>query len=125
MSYQEIRNAARTMIDNTISGYTEMANAFDIEQNTDRELSKGYVVYWGESTNVTGPTRKVAFNASLNVVLTNSVAVRVTDDVAPQIDTLYADIELIIRKFLNDQFLGIPTIIRGVKAPYISNNAYL
>ncbi len=121
MIYKDIRNATLTRL-NTIlaSDYTELTNVFDIEQNTDRELFKGYLARWGEGHPVAGPTRKVAYNHVLEIALTKAVSVRESDDVAPEADDLYTDVETVITSFLDDQCVGIPDKIRGFKAPSVS-----
>ncbi len=121
MIYRDIRNAALTRLSSLLDvDYMELTNVFNIEANTDRELSKGYLARWGEGHNVLAPTRKVGYNHALEIALTKAVSVRESDDVAPEADLLYDDVETVIKSFLDDQCLGLPLIIRGLKAPSIS-----
>ena len=120
MIHQDIRQAVLTKLGTLLSTYNEITNVFDIEENTERELLKGYAVKWGEGSPATSHCRTVGFNQTLSIVLTNAVNVRESDNNAPLADTLYNDIETIVINFLNDQLLGIPNKIRGLKAPYVS-----
>ena len=120
MIHQDIRQATLTNLATLLPTYNEITNVFDIEENTDRELIKGYVVRWGEGSPASSHCRTVGFNHTLSIILTNAVNVRESDNNAPLADTLYNDIETIVTNFLNDQLLGIPDKIRGLKAPYVS-----
>jgi len=118
MGLQDIRQAAITRLETLLagSGYKELHHVFDVEKNTDRVLAKGYGVRWGEGVTGRGPTRKVPIDARLTVIFTNSVESRYDDDIAPNIDALYGDIDTVIASFFNDTFLGIPDKIRGIRS---------
>lgn len=115
MSLKTIRTAAITRLSTLLTGYRELSNVFSIEDNSERDLEKGYTVVWGEGLPAIAETRKYGLNSSLIVVLTNCVETRSADNVAPQVNDLYDDVDSIIKSFLDATFLGIPNTIRGIR----------
>lgn len=122
MSLQNIRQAAITRLETLLagSGYKELHHVFNVEQNNERVLAKGYGVRWGEGVTGRGPTRKVALDKRLTVIFTNAISARHDDNFAPDVDALYAEIESVIASFFNDTFLGIPDQIRGIRSVNIA-----
>lgn len=120
MSLKDIRQALITRIGTVLPTYSRLENVFDIEQNSDRLLNKGYAVRWGEGLPATGPTRKVAYNSRLILSLTNLVETRASDNSSTLVDEIYADVETVIGSVLNATYLGIPSKMRGVPNATIS-----
>lgn len=115
MSMHDIREAAISRLQTLLPTYAELHNVFNIEENTERDLEKGFAVLWGIGNTVPGCTRKVSFEHTLTVKLTNAVSVRSMDNVAPEVDDLYNDIDNVVKSFCNHTFLGIPDILKGFR----------
>ena len=120
MSFGDIRTAAVTRLGTILSGYKEIKNPFDYEDNEERTLKKGYGVKFGEGLGVDGATRKVTLNSTLTVGLTKALSVRVADENAPEVGALYTDVDTVIASFFNDTYLGVPSKMRGIKRCSVS-----
>jgi len=113
MSFGDIRNAANTRLASLLTSYTELYNVFDIEDNEPRSLEKGYAVRFGEGLPALACTRQVGFETRLEVVLTNSLPVRLSDGQAPTVSTLYTDVDSVVASFFNDTYLGVSQHFKG------------
>ena len=121
MSMKLIRQAAITRLSSLFPTHKEFINVFNIEDNPDTILLKGYGARWGEGLNAESPTRRVGFNSTLLIFLTYGINVREDDLNASQIDFFYDDIDTIIKDFFDQTMIGIPNVIRGLKRPTIQS----
>jgi len=120
MSFEDIRAASITRLATILSTYKEIKNPFDLEDNEERTLVKGYAVRFGEGQQAQGETRKLRYSSNLRVGLTKGLSVRISDSEAPDIGTIYADVETVLASFFNDTFLGIPEKLQGFTSSSIA-----
>jgi hypothetical protein len=118
---KEIRQASLTRLASLLPTYKEMINVFDIEDNPDTILQKGYNVTWGECLPADSPTRKLGFNSILRVTITNSVDIRAIDNIASQVNDIYDTIDTIIVSFFDQTMLGVPNKMRGFRRVNIAS----
>lgn len=121
MSMKLIRQAALTRLTTLLPTYKQFINVFDIEDNPDTLLYKGFTATWGECLPADSPTRRVGFNSNLKVTLTNALDMRDHDISASQVDDLYDTIESIVKSFMDQTMIGIPNVIRGIRRVNIAS----
>lgn len=121
MSMKIIRQAALTRLTSLLPIYKELINVFDIEDNPDTLLEKGFNVVWGECLPADSPTRRLGFNSTLTVTLTNAVDVRGIDNIASQVNDIYDTIDAILVSFFDQTMLGVPNSMRGFRRANIAS----
>lgn len=110
-----IRQSAITRLATLFPNHKEFLDVFNIEDNPDNILAKGYGAIWGECLPSDSPTRRVGFNSSLIVYLSYRTNIREHDKTASQVDSFYDDVDTIVKSFFDQTMLGIPNSIRGLK----------
>jgi hypothetical protein len=116
-----IRQGALTRLTAILPNYRELINIFDIENNPDTLLNRGFNVRWGECLPADSPTRKLGFNSTLIITLTNGVDVRDIDNIASQVGNIYDTIDTILVSFFDQTMLGVPNNMRGLRRANVTS----
>ena len=98
----------------------------DIEQNTTRNITKGYAIRPGQAIPTAGIVKAKTFDQNFQIVLTDKNTRENTDDVRVDtlLDVLYSKADDVHDRILNKQ-LGIPSIIINVFQPTMNDPEYL
>lgn len=97
-----------------------------VEQNTSRNILKGYGVIPGSVNRAPGVTRAITLDQNFQVVLTDQNSREITDEkrVTQLLDVLYDAADSIHDRLMNKQ-LGIPGVVTTVRFPSINDPEYL
>ena len=107
-SISNIRAALETMIDGVVTGYTKIANPYELEKISNVILRKGYGIAFGPGANTNRELCQMSVDREFSVVLTREVAATEHDaDGRETVEkAIFEDQHLIIKAIEADASVG-------------------